>query len=481
MRRNSGSLGPPKKLPEKGISTRQIFSFFSSLNTRVTAYVLALLGAAIVCSYYVTIHTMDREVSESIIRRAESLSRSISSAAGYHLILKDILALDNMVYKVKTANPDITSIAVIGEEEEIIVHTEIGKAGTRLTELAEHLPIAEVPGEAKDHGAGQTLIVESPVNFMDKNLGRVRLEIDWSVLHAAQAQARSRVIPLFGLIMILGIGASFFISKRMTRPLSELSQGVEQMKQEGRTKPLKVYSQDELGRLTASFNEMTSLVTQQREKLSRSAHELEEAYVATVKILAAAIEARDRYTLGHSTRVAELAVALAKEVKLQDEQVETIEIACLFHDVGKIRIPDAILHKKGRLNDDEISEMKRHPEYGAEILSKAPCLFKYIPPVRHHHEWYNGTGYPDGLKREEIPVTAAIISLADAFDAMTSDRPYRRALSFEGAEEIIKRNAGQQFDPQLAALFLKTLEKRRKSGLLPENKEEQKWAGIKSY
>jgi HD-GYP domain-containing protein (c-di-GMP phosphodiesterase class II) len=179
--------------------------------------------------------------------------------------------------------------------------------------------------------------------------------------------------------------------------------------------------------------------------------------------------------------VAELAVALAKEVKLQDEQVETIEIACLFHDVGKIRIPDAILHKKGRLNDDEISEMKRHPEYGAEILSKAPCLFKYIPPVRHHHEWYNGTGYPDGLKREEIPVTAAIISLADAFDAMTSDRPYRRALSFEGAEEIIKRNAGQQFDPQLAALFLKTLEKRRKSGLLPENKEEQKWAGIKSY
>ncbi|MGB9892827.1 MAG: HD-GYP domain-containing protein, partial [Candidatus Saccharicenans sp.] len=122
----------------------------------------------------------------------------------------------------------------------------------------------------------------------------------------------------------------------------------------------------------------------------------------------------------------------------------------------------------------------RHPEYGAEILSKAPCLYKYIPAVRHHHEWYNGTGYPDGLSRAAIPVAAAIISLADAFDAMTSDRPYRKALSQEEALKIIARNSGSQFNPELVALFLKIMEKRQSSTLLYKEKEGRQWAGLKA-
>ena len=155
--------------------------------------------------------------------------------------------------------------------------------------------------------------------------------------------------------------------------------------------------------MTNSFNEMSALITTQKEKLGQYAHELEEAYVSTIRVLAAAIEARDGYTLGHSTRVAELAVELARELGLSAEKVEEIEIACLFHDVGKIKIPDSILHKTGRLDHAQFREMKRHPEYGAEILSKARSLFKYIPAVRHHHEWYDGSGYPDGLEAGTDP------------------------------------------------------------------------------
>ncbi len=448
-----------------------------SLNAKFLTFVLALLIASVISSYFVTIHTIDKQVRESIVQRAESLSRSIASAAGYHLILKDLLALDNMVYKVKTVNPDITSIAIIGPDEEIIVNSEAEMAGRRLEsggsgQGSESLSASMVLADL-DQKANQTLVIESPVLFFDKNLGRVRLEIDWSVLHLAQSEARRQIVPFFAFILFLGLTLSFVFSRQVTRPVRELARGVEEMKRQGKSQQLHVYSSDELGRLTQSFNEMASLLTEQQEKLGASAHELEEAYVSTVKILAAAIEARDRYTLGHSTRVAELAVALAREAGLKKEDIDLIEIACLFHDVGKIRIPDSILHKRGRLEADEIKEMQKHPEYGAEILSKAPCLYKYIPAVRHHHEWYNGNGYPDGLSREEIPVAAAIISLADAFDAMTSDRPYRRALSVEEARSAILKNSGRQFHPELARLMIRIIEKREMGTEIKENQSEK--------
>ena len=170
--------------------------------------------------------------------------------------------------------------------------------------------------------------------------------------------------------------------------------------------------------------------------------------------MAAAIDARDSYTLGHSTRVSEMAIALGKELGLHGQELDDIEIACLFHDVGKIKIPDAILHKAVNLDPDEWEEMQKHPEYGAEILRKAPSLRRFIPAVRHHHEWYNGSGYPDGLSREGIPRDAAIISLADAFDAMTSDRPYRKAMTKKKALATIEERVGKQFSPELTPLFL---------------------------
>jgi len=473
-----------RKSPGKSFWLAMAFSWLESrifrvrsLNAKFLTFVLALLIASVISSYFVTIHTIDKQVRESIVQRAESLSRSIASAAGYHLILKDLLALDNMVYKVKTVNPDITSIAIIGPDEEIIVNSEAEKAGRRLESggsgqgsesLSESMVLADL-----DQKSNQTLVIESPVLFFDKNLGRVRLEIDWSVLHLAQSEARRQIMPFFALILFSGLALSFIFSRQVTRPVRELARGVEEMKRQGKSQQLRVYSSDELGRLTQSFNEMASLLTEQQEKLGASAHELEEAYVSTVKILAAAIEARDRYTLGHSTRVAELAVALAREAGLKKEDIDLIEIACLFHDVGKIRIPDSILHKRGRLEADEIKEMQKHPEYGAEILSKAPCLYKYIPAVRHHHEWYNGNGYPDGLSREEIPVAAAIISLADAFDAMTSDRPYRRALSVEEARSAILKNSGRQFHPELARLMIRIIEKREMGTEIKENQSEK--------
>jgi len=433
------------------------FQTFRGLRAKTTLFVLLLLASTVVVSYLITIQILNNHIKGEIVRRAESLSRSIASSAGYNLVPRDLLALDNMVFKIKETNPDITSIAIVGTDRTIIVHSEAGRAGSKLVprpgrvvvEAAEGTRIRDVitPGNA-------SFAVESRIVFMERDLGSVVLDVDWSVLTAAQAEARRKVIAVFAVILLLGMASSVVVSSRMTRPVKELAAGVEELKRGLRSKPLRVYSADELGRLTASFNEMTELITGQSEKLNRYARELEDAYISTVRVLAAAIEARDHYTLGHSTRVSEYAVELARELGLDAEKVEQIEIACLFHDVGKIKIPDAILHKKGKLDPDEFKEMRRHPEYGAEILSKAPTLFKYIPAVRHHHEWYDGNGYPDGLRRELIPQEAAIISLADAYDAMVSDRPYRDALTRERARGIIAESAGKQFHPEYARVFL---------------------------
>jgi putative nucleotidyltransferase with HDIG domain len=205
---------------------------------------------------------------------------------------------------------------------------------------------------------------------------------------------------------------------------------------------------------------MMVLIDEQSSKLNKYAKDLEDSYVSTVRVLAAAIDARDPYTHGHSTRVSMLSLQLGREIGLDNASLEELEVACLFHDIGKIKTPDSILRKRDKLNAWEYKEMMRHTEYGAAILGKASSLQKYIPPVRHHHEWFNGKGYPDGLKGDAIPLFAAIISISDTYDAMTSNRPYRNAISeLETLEELMDC-AGKQFHPDLVKVFTKIMDKR---------------------
>ena len=406
---------------------------------------------------------MNAHITDKIVRTAESLGRSIAPPAGFLMGAQDLLGLDHMVFQIRKANPDIVSIGILGPDRSIIVHSDIGERGRRLERTAGEVLRQSPDGTVvrKVSGAPRTLIeIEAPIVFMDKPLGSVVLGVDWSVLSAARSQSGRRILLLFAAVLALGMISSVFLSSSLTRPIQELSTGVEELKR-GRTgRPLRIFSSDELGKLTASFNEMSGLITHQRDRLARNAEELEEAYVSTVRVVAAAIDARDSYTLGHSTRVSRMAVALAERLGWREKEREDVEIACLFHDVGKIRIPDAILHKAGKLDPDEIAEMKKHPEYGAEILEKAPSLRRFIPAVRSHHEWYDGSGYPDGLRGENIPAAAAIVSLADAYDAMTSDRPYRNAMTPEKAVQTIRESAGKQFSPALAEAFLQTIKRR---------------------
>ncbi|OGD19314.1 MAG: hypothetical protein A2W03_18465 [Candidatus Aminicenantes bacterium RBG_16_63_16] len=443
------------------MTAQNLLAPFKKIRVKAALFVLLLLFSVTAGLYLITLRTMNRRILGEVIKRAESLCRSTASAAGYSISSQDLLGLDNLVFKIKSLNPDIEYIAITDTDGKILVHHDISKAGEMFRTAEGNLTRRDADGttmtDVRDASGGR-FEIRSPVRFVDRLLGAVVLGVNKTVPVAAQREARRKMLIVFGSVLVLGFVSSLLLSSFLTRPIQELSAGVTELKEGRLSSPLRVYSLDELGRLTQSFNEMTALITVQRDELGKYARELEQAYISTVRVLAAAIDARDAYTLGHSTRVAKLSLELGRDLGLSHAELEDLEVACLFHDVGKIKIPDSILLKRGRLGAEEKKEMMRHSEFGAEILSKAPSLFKYIPGVRHHHEWHDGRGYPDGLTGDRIPLAAAIIALADVYDAVTSDRPYRAAMTGSEARREVASLAGRQFNPELAVRFVRLLE-----------------------
>lgn len=188
-------------------------------------------------------------------------------------------------------------------------------------------------------------------------------------------------------------------------------------------------------------------------ELSETYEKLKAANMQTVQALAETIEAKDQYTQGHCERVRSLAVRLARELKLPEDQIEPLEFAALLHDIGKIGIPERILNKVGPLDPEEVEVIKMHPLIGAQILSIVEFFAPAINGVRHHHERWDGTGYPDGVAGEDIDPLARIITLADTFDAMAQSRPYRKALPLESVLDEIRSESGKQFSPEVVAAF----------------------------
>ncbi len=191
--------------------------------------------------------------------------------------------------------------------------------------------------------------------------------------------------------------------------------------------------------------------------LSKGVQHRKEAFYDSVQALAAVVEARDGYTHSHSRAVGEYAYRLAKRVGFEGDRLETFKLAATLHDLGKIGVPDSILKKPGPLTDDEWAVMQRHPAIGRQIIGHTFHLGELVPAMYYHHERWDGRGYPEGLKAEEIPIEARIVTIADAYGAMVDDRPYRKGLGHETACKILQKAAGLQFDPALVGLFIEMI------------------------
>lgn len=214
------------------------------------------------------------------------------------------------------------------------------------------------------------------------------------------------------------------------------------------------FSQDEID-LLSTFASQASIAIENAQLYA----DMKQQYLSMVMALAAAIEAKDSYTHGHSTQVMEYAVKIGQELGLSEEEIETVRYAGLLHDIGKIGIKDVILTKQERLTDDEIKELQRHPEYGASIMERVEILKEIAPLTLYHHEKFDGTGYPLGLKGNQIPLGARILAVADTYDAMIADRPYRKAFPFDYVKQEMKKAAGTQLDPEIVKIFFEILKR----------------------
>lgn len=235
-------------------------------------------------------------------------------------------------------------------------------------------------------------------------------------------------------------------------------------------KLLQIYASQAASALSNAF--LHSLVNVKNEELNRTYTELKTTYLDTVEALRMTVDAKDEYTRGHSDRVSYFAARIGKALDLPKEDIELLSVGGIFHDIGKISTADDILRKTDKLDRSEYDIIKQHPVRSAHILSALSMFRNVVPLVQYHHEWYDGSGYPEGLKGEEIPFLARILSVADAFDAMTSNRHYRSKLDLDHTKEQLVRGAGTQFDAHVVEVFLREID------TYPEIFEEVKYINI---
>ena len=276
-------------------------------------------------------------------------------------------------------------------------------------------------------------------------------------LHFNGVQAAQPALAAAGAAVLLSLVISLMMARRVTTPLDELVAGALDIARGRFGRQVAHTGHTELSDLAYTFNFMSTQLDQYNRENARLYAALEQGYLETIRALASAIDAKDPYTRGHSERVAKLAVEIGRELGLDDATLRVLEFGGILHDVGKIGIPEQVLGKPARLTPEEFLLVRAHAAIGAEIVEGVEFLKSAEPAIRHHHERWDGGGYPDGLRGDKIPLIARIVNAADTWDACTSERPYHKAASPREAVGILANGRGAQFDPDVHDATLRVL------------------------
>ena len=282
----------------------------------------------------------------------------------------------------------------------------------------------------------------------DSNLGVIIMQDEARAL-ASVGEMRQTTWTISMAFAMCALVIGFGISKTMTAPLMRLVEAASRIGAGDYSTRVETKNITEIGTLGETFNGITEKIQEQMANLAKAAEENRELFVGTVKALAAAIDGKDKYTRGHSERVSRISVAIGKQMRLPADELETLRISALLHDVGKIAIDDSILKKPAALTEEEFTIMKGHPKAGYKIMSQIPAMKPYLPGMYMHHEMIDGKGYPQGLTGDQIPLQAKIVSVADAFDAMTIDRPYSKGMELETALSRLTELVGARYQPEV--------------------------------
>ena len=336
---------------------------------------------------------------------------------------------------ISVERPDYSSLKIV---------QEFAKAPVRLTESYDDMHGVRVLGTVAPVGRPDWgVIVQQPESQAFASVGQMeRATLEWGSI-------------ALGLAVIVGI----LFASGIAKPVRLLAERTREIATGNYQQRVEVKAHNEIGELADNFNVMSSAIEQAVEQLRKAASENNLLFINSVRMLAAAIDAKDPYTRGHSERVARYSIAIGKNLSLPEKEMRNLRISALLHDVGKIGIDDRILRKPGALNDEEFELMKQHPAKGAAIMGGVAQLIDIIPGMKYHHEKWSGGGYPEGLLADQIPMQARIVAIADTFDAMTTNRPYQKAMEIGYVVEKIKSFAGARFDPKVVDAFAQAVKR----------------------
>ncbi len=306
-----------------------------------------------------------------------------------------------------------------------------------------------------DRNAGQVLGSMAPIGEFGWG---VLMERPTSAAYAPVRVMQTRTLGFTAIAALISLGIGFTLSRRLIIPLQNLASTTSQLAEGNLAVRASVRGEDEIALLGSNFNDMASNIEALVRKLKQALRQNQELFLETIRTLAAAIDAKDPYTRGHSERVSSYSMAISRHLGLNQEEVFRVHIAAILHDVGKLGIRESILNKPGGLSDEEFEVMRQHPSIGAQIMSPIRMLKDIIPGIRNHHETWDGTGYPDHLSGEEIPMVARIIGVADTFDAMTTTRPYQQAMTLDYVLQKMRSMSGSRFDPVVVEAFIAAVE-----------------------
>lgn len=282
----------------------------------------------------------------------------------------------------------------------------------------------------------------------DVGMMGVALPTHFVVQTSQITRSNTLILMSVALLLVLVIGA--LVAGRITRPIQDLKEAALKISAGNLNVKVNDRSRDEVGVLAQSFNEMV-------DSLNQSRRQLLDTYDKTIEGWARALDLRDHETEGHSRRVTQLAFRLGKKLGLDRTQLENLYRGGLLHDIGKIAVPDSILLKQGKLTPDEINLIRQHPAHAKGFMEQIEFLKPAMDVPYGHHEKWDGSGYPQGLNGENIPLLARIFAVADVWDALTTDRPYRKAMTFAAALEVLQEGKGKHFDPRIVDVFIQML------------------------
>lgn len=460
--------------------------FWNSFKFKVTLLlIVSLLSITTLSIFLVYKHTLDSQFQE-LRNRLMAIAQTAVLAIDLDTLLEVPLNKDGVnspQYKViadklkavKEANPSVWYIYIMTKTEKdglwqfVVDPDPSGRRGRKKV-------ITAYPGDRYDAGRFPGMIKGFYWPSADKKLERdewgitlsgyapikdsrgrpvavLGVDITADSVYLTQKEIERRAIFVLIVVMVISLGLGMFISIKVASPVEKLREATSRLAVGHLEYRVNVCGKDEIGELASSFNKMA-------QDLQESRNSLIDFFYRGIQSFARVLEAKDPYTRGHSERVAEYARQVALKMGFPQEDVRVLGNLALLHDIGKIGVREDVLNKPGRLSPEEMDEIRRHPLIGEEILRPVITEKERLAIIRSHHERYDSNGYPDKIGGKDINIFASIISVVDAYDAMTSSRSYRPALSRREAIEELNKNSGSQFNPQVVDVFLEVLEEK---------------------